>query len=110
MRLLIIFFTIFSATTAICQPLDFAVQWGAEFKAPKRSSLSDIIGHDASGTYVIKVRGGLFSATDYTLESYDKSFRPVRSVDLQIIENGSPARVQHVLYMKGKILMFYVVR
>jgi hypothetical protein len=95
--------------TILCQPLDFAIQWGEEFKAPKRSSLDDIVGHDATGIYAIKVRGGLFGS-DYTLEHYDNNFRPVHSVELAIKEGGTEARIQHVLYLRNKLLMFYVVR
>src|SRR5690349_839581 len=92
------------------QPLAFNIQWGEEFRAPRKSSLNDIVGHDASGIYTIKVRGGgLFSSTDYTLEHYDNSFKPVKSVDMEISEKGQPARIQHILYMKNKIFMFYVI-
>lgn len=102
-------FTLLSLSAA-GQPLDFNIQFGEEFKAPKRSSLNDIVGHDATGVYAIKLQSGMFSWSQYTLERYDSNFKPVKSVDLEIREGGVPANIQHILYLKGKLLMFYVVR
>jgi hypothetical protein len=110
MRSHLLFFLLASSHLLSSQPLDFKIQWGEEFKAPRKSSLDDIVGHDATGIYAIKVRGGMFAWNAYTLERYDKNFRPVRSVDLELKEDGQPARIQHVLHLKNKLLMFYVVR
>jgi hypothetical protein len=105
MRILVI---LLLPITLLSQPLDFDIQWGEEFKAPKRSSLDDIVGHDATGIYAIKVRGGIFG-TDYTLERYDKNFRPVHSVDLAIKDEGPDVHIEHILHLRNKLLMFYVV-
>jgi hypothetical protein len=90
------------------QPLDFNIKLGQEFRAPKKSSLDDIVGHDATGIYAIKVKTG-WAWRNYTLERYDNNFKPVHSVDLEVKDAGAPARVQHMLHLKNKLLMFYVV-
>lgn len=110
LRILTLLFVL-AALSSAGQPLDLKVQWGTPFSAPKRSSLDDIVGHDASGIYAIKVRSGLFAWRSYTLERYDNNtFKPARSRDLEIREDGEPARVQNILYLKGKLYIFYVVR
>src|SRR6187455_982419 len=110
MRILLLLILLSCTFSVFSQPLDFKIQWGEEFKAPRKSSLDDIVGHDATGIYAIKVRGGMFVLNAYTLERYDKNFRPVKSVDLEINEDGQSARIQHVLHLKNKLLMFYVLR
>jgi len=110
MRSLLLFACVSLFTQVYAQPLDLNVQFGEEFNAPKRSSLDDILGHDASGIYAIKSRTGIFAWTEYTIEHYDTKFRPVKSADLEIKEAGAPANIQHILWLKNKLLMFYVVR
>lgn len=105
MRLLTLLLLTASSTLS-AQPLDFAVKWGDEFKAPRKSSLEDIIGHDAGGIYAIKVRAAIFSGSSYTLERYDNNFRPVRSRDLEFREDGEPAVIQHILHLKNKLYKF----
>lgn len=91
------------------QPLDFTLQWGQEFAAPRRSSLADIVGHDGSGIYVIKERAGnLFSSgSELTLEHFGKKFEPQVSAELEISEEGRLCEIQYVLHLKNKLYLFY---
>lgn len=88
------------------QPLNFSVQWGQEFEASRRSTLSDIIGYDATGIYTIQARIG-FSKSDFTLEHYDKSFKPTHSFELEIKSGRDRATVNNIFFLKGKLYMFY---
>lgn len=100
-------FVIFSITfmDLAAQKLEPQVKWGQEFKAPKRSSLSDIVGFDHTGIYAIKERYG-FGSIRYTLEHYDKNFVPNRTFDLDIEEDGRDCKVELILQLHSKLYLF----
>lgn len=105
LRITLIF--LLSINTLLAQKLEPIVQWGQEFKAPRRSSLVDIVGHDHTGIYAVKERmGGSFSNAKFTLEHYDTKFTPTRSVDLDFRENGIEVNVNMILQLRGKLYMF----
>jgi hypothetical protein len=87
------------------QELQPNVQWGKEFSAPKRSSLSDIVGFDKTGIYAIKERYG-FGTRRYTLEHYDHDFKPTKAFDLDLKEDGKDCLVETILQLKGKLYLF----
>jgi hypothetical protein len=93
-------------TTASAQELNFSLKWGKEFEASRRSTLNDIVGHDATGIYAVKLRTG-FSNLDYTLEHYNTDFSPTKSFDLDIETGKEKAHVNNIIYLKGKLFMFY---
>lgn len=93
-------------TTAHAQELNFSLKWGKEFEASRRSTLNDIVGHDATGIYAVKLRTG-FSNLDYTLEHYNTDFSPSKSFDLDIETGKEKAHVNNIIYLKGKLYMFY---
>lgn len=92
--------------SSYAQPLRFSLQWGQEFDASRKSTLTDIIGYDATGIYAIQARVG-FSKSEYTLEHYDKSFKPTHAFDLQLKGNRDKATVNNVFFLRGKLYMFY---
>lgn len=79
-----------------------AVKWGDEFRASSRSSLSDIVGHDNTGIYAIKIRG----KKKYTLEHYDTNLSPTRTLDLDFEEEGIPCVVETILQLRNKLYLF----
>jgi hypothetical protein len=93
-------------TTANAQELNFSLKWGKEFEASRRSTLNDIVGHDATGIYAVKLRTG-FSRLDYTLEHYNTDFSPSKSFDLDIEAGKEKVKVNSIFYLKGKLYMFY---
>jgi hypothetical protein len=100
-----------SCFTSFSQNLDFSVKWGKELDAPRRSSLSDIVGYDASGIYTVKerYRGVLAGGNDYTLEHYDSDFAPTKTMDLEIEEDGNKAEVNFLLHIKSRLYLFYSI-
>jgi hypothetical protein len=93
-------------TTASAQELNFSLKWGKEFEASRRSTLSDIVGHDATGIYAIKHRVG-FAKVDFTLEHYNNEFTPTQSVDLEVERGNQKSIVNNIIYLKGKLYIFY---
>lgn len=100
----ITFFIALFQLTTICfaQQKNPVVKWGNEFKSSSRASLSDIVGHDDTGIYAIKVRG----VRNYTLEHYDLNLSPTRSLDLDFKENGINCKVEAILQLNNKLYLF----
>src|SRR6266516_3755642 len=90
--------------SAESQNLNFSVKWGEEIEASRKSSLSDIIGYDASGIYGIKVRtrGALFGGNSYTLDHFNNNFAPTKTFDLDLEEDGNECDVSSLLQLKSK--------
>ncbi len=95
--------------SAQSQNLNFSVKWGQEIEASRKSSLSDIIGYDASGIYAIKVRHRslLAGGNSYTLDRFDNNFVPTKTFDLDIEEDGNECDVSSVMQLKSKLYVFY---
>jgi hypothetical protein len=100
---------VFLNTSVFSQELEFAIKWGKEFAAPRRSSLSDIIGYDGTGIYAVKerYRGVIAGGTSFTLDHYGVNLEPTRSTDLEIEEEGRPCDIQYVLHLHNKLFLFY---
>jgi hypothetical protein len=81
------------------------VRWGSEFKAPSRSSLTDIVGFDGTGIYAIKERYG-FGSSKFSLTHYDSKFLPGKTLDLDIEEDGKDCRVELVLQLNKRLFLF----
>lgn len=92
------------------QELDLKIRWGKEFEASRRSSLNDIVGYDASGLYAVRERVNVFGRNpDYTLEHFDTNFSPTKAFDLDIKSDKEKGKINNILYLKGKLLLFYSV-
>jgi hypothetical protein len=102
--LCLILFSLWSDVLS-AQKVDPIVKWGSEFKAPKRSSLSDIVGFDNTGIYAIKERYG-FGSIKYSIEHYNKNFEPTKSFDLDLEEDGRDCNVELVLQLHNKLFLF----
>lgn len=96
-------------TTGYSQELGFNIRWGKEIDAPRRSSLSDIIGYDGTGIYAIKerYRGAFAGGTSLTLEHFNNDFVPTRSYDLDVREGNNVCDIQYVLQLQNKLYLFY---
>lgn len=91
------------------QPIDFSVNWGTEFEAPRKETLRDIVGYDASGTYAVKIKTGALIATSYTIEHYDNDLKPDKSYELEFKQEGRRGYVQYLLQIKNKLYIFYSI-
>jgi hypothetical protein len=75
------------------------VQWGDEEKASKRSTLSDIIGYDDTGVYVLKIEYGRMGLNSTeTIEFYDGDMNFQRELEL--------GDVEFVVYLNNQIFVF----
>ncbi|MBI1768550.1 MAG: hypothetical protein HYR67_09265 [Bacteroidetes bacterium] len=99
---------LFFSSYVQCQNLNFTVKWGQEIEASRKSSLSDIVGFDATGIYAIKSRlHGLVGNKSYTLDHFDNNFAPTKTFDLDIEEDGNECDVSSLLHLKNKLYIFY---
>lgn len=84
----------------------YNLKWGPEFQAPRNSSVVDIIGFDNSGFYALKGQFGLFSGGKLSMEKYDPNLKPIRNIELDLVEEGRKAQLEHVLHLNDRLLMF----
>jgi hypothetical protein len=104
----IVVFLFFSTHLAKAQNLNFSLKWGKELEASRRSSLNDIIGHDATGIYTVKGEVNAFGRNaEYTLEHYDKNFALTKSFDLNLESGNLKGDVNSLLHIKNHLYMFY---
>lgn len=82
-----------------------SVKWGNEFNASKRSTLNDIVGHDNTGIYAVKVRYK-FDLPQYTLEHYDLNMSPTKTVDLDFEIERFPITIEAILQLHNKLYLF----
>ena len=101
---LALFLVFMSLGQLLAQPIDLTVKRGKEFAAPRRSSLEDVVGHDATGIYVLKTK----SRGSQLLEKYDNDFLPIRSRKMEIVEDGEYAQIHNVLFLKNRLYIFYL--
>jgi hypothetical protein len=94
------------AYTLFAQSEPVKIKWGKEFTAPRNSSLSDIIGFDKSGFYVLRGRAGLFTSSTLSLERFDKNLNKAKSIDLELVEGGKKSYLEEILHLNGRLLMF----
>ena len=105
----IVFVLLLFCLPASAQQLPCAVKFGEPFDAPKRSTLSDIIDHDASGFFAVKMRakGFISRYASYTLDHYGKNMNPTGSIDLDIQEEGYDCYITEFLPLGGRLFVFY---
>jgi hypothetical protein len=102
----ILFITSVFPTNA--QELSFSLKWGKELEASRRSSLNDVVGHDATGIYTVKGEVNAFGRNaEYTLEHYDKNFALTKSFDLNLESGDLKGEVNNILHIKNRLYMFY---
>ncbi|MFM8912159.1 MAG: hypothetical protein ACKOE6_04435, partial [Flammeovirgaceae bacterium] len=94
------------STLAYAQDLNLKVKWGQEFKSP-RSTLNDVVGHDATGFYAVHNGFRAFGKVEYSLQHFDKSMTPGRMAELNIESGKRSGKITNILHLKGKLLLFY---
>lgn len=103
----LVFLLAIIGTSLSAQQTPLKVKWGKEFTAPRSSTVADIIGYDASGFYVLKYEaGGFFAGSKLNLDRFDNNLNPAKSIELEITEEGKKANLEHVMHLKGQLLMF----
>jgi hypothetical protein len=86
----------------------FDVKWGKEFSAPRNSTVADIVGYDASGFYVVKrdIRTGWFQQSNLSLDKFDTEMNPVKSIELELTEQGRKTFIEYIAHLNGQLLLF----
>ncbi|HXA01475.1 MAG TPA: hypothetical protein VNW99_05765 [Cytophagaceae bacterium] len=80
------------------------VTMGEEYKAPRRSTLSGVIGHDETGIYTLSVRG-LFSNV-LTIEHFDKQLKRTKFQEIELIKDKKERNFEFIIHSSGKLYLF----
>lgn len=82
------------------------IQMGPEEKASKRSTLNGIVGFDESGFYAIKSKYAVVGSSKVTLEKYNHKMNLVRSVELELEEQGKEKVLEKIVMLDGELYLF----
>ncbi len=104
-------FTIFMLScwislSAMAQSPD--VQWGENLRLKGKAIITDIIGEDETGFFVLKATGGYFSSGKMWLERYaskDMSLQFSEELKFPVID-GRTANFEELLYVNGQLILF----
>lgn len=96
------------ANSMFAQQLNIKVKWGQEFKTP-RSTLDDVVGYDATGFYAVHDRFRSFGKVEYSLQHFDVGMNPGKVVDLEIESGKRTGKINNLLHLKGRLLLFYSI-
>lgn len=84
------------------------ILWGEKQKESKRSTLSDIIGHDETGIYAIQQkRKGLYGLyTETSLEHYNNKMNRTKSVRLDLRAQNKEKDFEFMVHQNDEIYVF----
>lgn len=83
-----------------------SIDWGAEQKESRRSTLGGVIGKGEDGIYAIKFEFGLFKITKFTIEHYDHKMKLVNSSDFELKSGKKSKFYEGSLISEGKLYLF----
>lgn len=82
------------------------IKWGPEQKESKKSTLSDIIGHDETGFYALKTQlKNLGFSAIITLEHFNKELEKTKSVEIELKEKKNYKRLEGVYQLNNKLYL-----
>jgi hypothetical protein len=82
---------------------DVKVFWGEEVKASKKLTLSEVLGYDKTGYYMLAREG-----RDLLIEKYDKNLGPAGSEEIEIKKDKTVKNreFEFIIYFNQKIYLF----
>lgn len=100
------FLTLLSFGQSLSKKVD--ILWGPEQKESRKSTLSDIVGHDKTGIYSIKTkRKGLMSLNStLTLEHYNYEMIQTKSVVLDLTEQKKERNFEFIIHLNNELHIF----
>lgn len=78
-----------------------SITYGKEHKEKPRTTVTDIVGYDASGMYVIRVKGNFFS-TKYYLEHYDLDMNKVNEAEIKL---DRKVNLEYIISINGGLYL-----
>ncbi len=88
---------------------DVKVKWGDEMKESKKSSLSDVIGYDASGFYTLSSKSSsiiIGQTTSIKLSHFSNDVNLLKETELEIKDNKKDMEFEFIVQMENKLYVF----
>lgn len=104
-----LFFLIVTSVSGQKKSDKVEILWGKEFKESRRSTLSDIVGHDQTGIYVLREKArGTFYGTEPNriLEHYNNKMARTKSVMLKLKAYDKDTKFEFMLSLHGELYLF----
>jgi hypothetical protein len=85
-----------------------SIVWGKPYEESKRTTLADVVGHDASGIYALSYKGGAFYGLNsrFILEHYDINMDRARSVEIDLEQYSAKRSLEKVVHFNNRLFMF----
>ena len=111
MKKLLLFLILLASSQSLYaqpRPKEVDITWGKKYKATKRTTLSDVVGYDATGIYAVKtISKGLYGLNSYiALEHYDNDMDQSKSVEIELKHNKKSLELEYVLQFHGGLYLF----
>ena len=106
MKKVIVLVFIIVASYIHAQEVSLKMKWGKEFEAARNSTVADIIGYDNTGFYVLKQKVAIFSGNTLSIDHFDNSLNPAKSIELELTEAGKKSYLEQMLHLDGRLLLF----
>ena len=106
-NVLLIFFAIIYVTPIFSQ--EVSVNWGKDYKIPRRSYIKKIIGEDATGFYLLRLQGQtILKEGEIILERYSNdNVGLLYSNKLSVPKiNNENVKYEQLFYLNGKLILF----
>jgi hypothetical protein len=95
---------------ALAQPRyeGISILWGNPQQESKRSTLADIIGHDESGFYALRLKTGAFYGINskFSLEHYDNAMNKTRTVEVDLELADKKRVLENIVHYNNRLFMF----
>ncbi|NOQ25811.1 MAG: hypothetical protein GQ564_10660 [Bacteroidales bacterium] len=84
------------------------ILWGDEQKESKKTTLSDIVGHDETGIYALKTkRKGFYGMNStITLEHYNNKLNQTNSVSLELIYQKKKMNFEFIIHHNNELYLY----
>ncbi len=95
---------------ALAQQLgsDVNILWGDPQEESRRSTLYDVIGHDESGFYALRLKTGGFygSSSTFSLEHYDTGMNKTQTVEVALKHNNKKLYLEQIVHYNNRLFIF----
>ncbi|AHM59696.1 hypothetical protein D770_07165 [Flammeovirgaceae bacterium 311] len=85
-----------------------SILWGNPQQESKRSTLADVIGHDESGFYALRLKVGAFYGINskFSLEHYDNSMNKTRTVEVDLETDNKKRSLEQIVHYNNRLFIF----
>lgn len=84
------------------------ILWGKPQEESRRSTLADIVGHDESGFYALRLKSsGFYGAnSSFSLEHYDNALNKTQAVEVDLTLDKKERMLEQIIHYNNRLFLF----